>query len=413
MMRVRRVGPFLAAIGCATALAACGSSSGSGGSSRSGTSSGSSGSSSGGTVKIAAIDWAEGAVVDLGNDEYNGIKLAVDQANAAGGVLGKKIKLNRYDEGYAASTFIPSARKAISDGNAVIIGGQEDAACQGIVQVAKSEHEPVIASVCGSTGDTMNGDTSAILGRIPANGGLVAMAKFMISKGYSKVQMLGAASSFDQQTAATFSAVFKKYGPSVDFPAPIYAPFSQPNNQSLVTKAVSDSPKMLYLGVFGQPIVDNAISDARSAGYKGAILVNEAAFEQPEANALGKAGWGVYGSTGWVPDPKVASDVKFVKDYRDAFHSTPEWLAENGYTEAQVAIAAMKAAHSTDPKVFGPYLRKVKIDDVDGTPVSFDSTGNRIGKYWYLEQDRHGKIVIGAKLPLQCQNTCPKGFLGR
>src|SRR5439155_19195734 len=67
------------------------------GSSSSSASGGSSGSGSG-PIKIAVVDAQSGSSSDLGQFEYRGVKLAADQANAAGGVDGRKITLALLDD---------------------------------------------------------------------------------------------------------------------------------------------------------------------------------------------------------------------------------------------------------------------------------------------------------------------------
>ena len=57
------------------------------------------GASSGGTagpIKIAVVDAQSGSASDLGQFEWRGVSLAVKQANAAGGVDGRKIQLTLY-----------------------------------------------------------------------------------------------------------------------------------------------------------------------------------------------------------------------------------------------------------------------------------------------------------------------------
>src|SRR5690242_12851399 len=55
------------------------------------------GSTPSGPIKIAVVDAQSGSASDLGQFEYRGVKLAVDQANAAGGVDGRKITLSLFD----------------------------------------------------------------------------------------------------------------------------------------------------------------------------------------------------------------------------------------------------------------------------------------------------------------------------
>lgn len=368
--------------------------------------SGGGGSGGGGTVKVAAINWIQGPVKSLGDDEHQGIELAVEEQNAKGGVLGKKIELTRYDEGYAADVFIPSAQKAISDGNVAIIGGQEVAACSAIVKVARSKNVPVIASVCGSAGKEMDGYDRSILMRAPGEGGLTAIGNYMVQKGYKRVEVLGQESAFVRLSIKMFNQAFAKAGGTTKMGKPILVPITSTNNRVAITKAVSRNPDLLYLGLFGTDVVVNGIKDARAAGFKGPIILNEAAYLQPEADALGPDSKDVFGSTGWVLDPSNPSAVKFADAFRKKYGEEPEWLGENGYLSVKALVAAMEKAKSTDPDKFGPEMRKIKIKTVNGEDVTIAPDGNRNAKSWFLLADEGGKIGLAETLPLTCQASC-------
>src|SRR6266567_5267919 len=89
--------PFAAITVAAAALTAAGcsapgASSSPPASTGTGTASGTS-SAAAGPIKIAVVDAQSGALSDLGQFEWRGVSLAVNQANAAGGIGGRKIQL--------------------------------------------------------------------------------------------------------------------------------------------------------------------------------------------------------------------------------------------------------------------------------------------------------------------------------
>src|SRR5487761_936058 len=107
-------------------LAACGTP----GSSSSTTAAGSSspaGASSTAAIKIAVVDAQSGSSSDLGQFEYRGVKLAADQANAAGGIDGRKIQLTLYDDQGDPTVGTELARKIASDGDIAMLGTAESA----------------------------------------------------------------------------------------------------------------------------------------------------------------------------------------------------------------------------------------------------------------------------------------------
>src|ERR1700751_6015260 len=85
------------------------------------------GSTPSGPIKIAVVDAQSGSASDLGQFEYRGVKLAVDQANAAGGVDGRKTALSLPDAQGDPTVGTELARKIASQGAIALLGTAESA----------------------------------------------------------------------------------------------------------------------------------------------------------------------------------------------------------------------------------------------------------------------------------------------
>src|SRR5277367_1863427 len=74
------------------------------------------GSAAGGdTIKVGEFASLTGSEATFGQSSHNGTQLAVDELNAAGGVLGKKIQLLVEDDQSQAGQSATSVRKLISN----------------------------------------------------------------------------------------------------------------------------------------------------------------------------------------------------------------------------------------------------------------------------------------------------------
>src|SRR6266487_6914907 len=91
------IGSAVAVAAAALAAAACSAPGASSSGSPAGGSTGS-GAPASGPIKIAVVAAQSGSNSDLGQFEYRGVKLAVSEANAAGGINGRKIQLTLYDD---------------------------------------------------------------------------------------------------------------------------------------------------------------------------------------------------------------------------------------------------------------------------------------------------------------------------
>ena len=92
------------------------------------------------------VDAQSGSSSDLGQFEYRGVKLAVDQANAAGGIDGRKITLSLFDDQGDPTVGTELARKIASQGDVAMLGTAESAVTLAMAPILQSEHIPNITS---------------------------------------------------------------------------------------------------------------------------------------------------------------------------------------------------------------------------------------------------------------------------
>src|SRR5215469_13565830 len=118
MMKIRYT-PFLAALAVSLFLVGCGKSS----SQAPGTSNNNASSASD-VIKVGEFASLTGKEAAFGQSSHEGTALAVDDLNAAGGVLGKKVQLTTEDDQSQAGQPSTDVRKLISDDGVVAILGE-------------------------------------------------------------------------------------------------------------------------------------------------------------------------------------------------------------------------------------------------------------------------------------------------
>ncbi|KRE20639.1 ABC transporter substrate-binding protein [Bosea sp. Root483D1] len=97
-------------------------------------------------IKIGASVSETGPASSLGDPEAKTLKLLVDEINAAGGVLGQKLKLFLYDDGgdpNKARTF--ATRLVEDDGVVAIVGGSTTGTTMSIISVVENAKIPFIS----------------------------------------------------------------------------------------------------------------------------------------------------------------------------------------------------------------------------------------------------------------------------
>ena len=97
-------------------------------------------------IKIGANLELSGNVATLGQSGLNGIMLAVDEINNAGGVLGKKIEIVKYDNKSDNTEAASVATRLITQDKVVaIIGSMTSGNTLSYVNIAETNKVPVIS----------------------------------------------------------------------------------------------------------------------------------------------------------------------------------------------------------------------------------------------------------------------------
>ena len=158
------------------------------------------------------VDAQSGSSSDLGQFEYRGVKLAVDQANAAGGVDGRKITLSLLDDQGDPTVGTELARKIASQGDVAMLGTAESAVTLAMAPILQSEHIPNITSgqstkllALNSPYLFLNGPTGLTYDS--------TLAKYLVqTKGYKKIAMLTNNDSYGAGEHDAFLSSLKTLG---------------------------------------------------------------------------------------------------------------------------------------------------------------------------------------------------------
>lgn len=112
---------------------------------RSGGGESSAGGDSKGPIRIGLSGALTGGDAILGQTQREGVQLAIDEINDAGGLNGRKLELVTEDEANDPSRMAQIAQKFVSrDSVDAMIGGTNDGTAQVLAQVAESAHVPLI-----------------------------------------------------------------------------------------------------------------------------------------------------------------------------------------------------------------------------------------------------------------------------
>ena len=342
------------------------------GSSSSSASGGSSSGSGSGPIKIAVVDAQSGSASDLGQFEYRGVKLAVDQANAAGGVDGRKITLALLDDQGDPTVGTELARKIASQGDVAMLGTAESAVTLAMAPILQSEHIPNITSgqstkllTVGSPYLFLNGPTGLTYDS--------TLAKYLVqTKGYKKIAMLTNNDSYGAGEHDAYLSSLKTLG--VTPVADKVVPQDQTNMTPALTAIRGKNPQVLFIGA-EEAQSGLTVKQARALGMD--VVIAEGA---PAGTPLYLSTAGVSNANGTiVSSPYLGNDAsaaakKFAAAYTAAYGSAPELHGAKAYDGAEVMIAALKACHACTGLALANAIRAVHYDGLLGS-FSYNKQG--------------------------------------
>lgn len=356
-------------------------------------------SSSSDKIKVGLNFELSGAVASYGQAEVQGIELAIEQINAAGGIDGKLIELIKRDnKSDAAETTSIATFLATQEKVSVILGAATSGLTKAQVPVANQYKVPLIspsATADDVTNDGVNVQPFAYRVSFIDSFQGITMANFA-SKDLNKLRavILGDQSSdYAKGLAETFSAQFKSNGGTV-VAQEAYVSGEQDFNGVLTRVAQMDFDVLFVPGYYQE--VGLIIKQAREAGITTPILGGDG-FDSPVLFELaGKdALYDVYFSQAYSSldqDPMV---TKFIADFKAKYGVEPNAFSALGYDTALLAVDAIRRAGSSDPEKINEALAStVNFQGVTGS-ITVDKWHNAVKSAVVLEiQDG---TVVGSR----------------
>ena len=360
-----------AAAAVALAAAACSAPGGSSSPASGGSAPGSSGAAAG-PIKIAVVDAQSGSLSDLGQFEWRGVSLAVNQANAAGGIDGRKIKLTLYDDQGDPTVGTELARKIASAGDIAMLGTAESAVTIAMAPILRSEQIPNITSgqsvgliAVHSPYLFLNGPTGLTYD--------TTLAKYLVTtKGYKKFAMLTNSGSYGTGENSSFTKALQSLG--ITPVASKVVPSDQTNMTPALTSIRGLDPQVLFIGA-EEAQSGLIVKQARALGMTVVIAEGAPAGTPLYLSTAGTANAnGTIVSSPYLGNDASAAAQKFAAAYSAAYGGAPELHGAKAYDGAQVMIAALKACNACTGLNLANAIRGVHYTGLLGN-FAYDSTG--------------------------------------
>lgn len=329
-------------------------------------------------IKIGFFAPETGPAAADGESAYNSAKLAVDQLNEAGGVLGKKLELVNYDDQLDPKQAVSIAQRLTTrDGVVAVVSGSYSGPTRAAAPIFERAKIPMMAAYAVHPDIPKAGDyifQQSFSGVVQGRAAAVVAAKQLNAK---KVAILAVDNDFGLTITSGFEEQAKKLGleiVSVD-------KFKMGDKEftPVLTKIKQSKPDVLFVvgyAVEGAQIVRQAHDlnlGARILGTEG--LDSTVQFLQ----VVAEAGEGVVIVTNLNRDDKDPQTQAYIKAYRERYGHDPDMVGASVYDAFQLLAEAIKRAGSTDPKAIRDALAGLKdFRTVTGPIYGYDAIGQAL-----------------------------------
>ncbi len=354
---------------------------------------------SGDTIKVGANFELTGNVANYGNATIEGLQLAIEEANEAGGINGKKIELVSVDDKSEAAESINAATKLISDDDVKIIVGP---ATTGLVlaetQTATDAKVPIIAPCATSPEATVeNGKVKPYVFRScfidPQQGEVMATFAAKDLKAKTAVIYVDNSSDYSKSLAKVFREKFEAAGGKVV----MEEAFLQKDQdfKATLTKLKTANADVMFVPAYYEE-VGKIVKQAREMGINSAILGTDGwddtkVVDIAGADALNNTFFSTHYSE------KDAEVQGFIEAYKKKYNRAPNVFAALGYDAGKMLVDALKRAGSGDTEKIREALEATKDLKVGTGTISMDKNHNPIKTAVILEM-KNGEKELKAKI---------------
>jgi branched-chain amino acid transport system substrate-binding protein len=352
-----------------------------------------------GPVPVIGLVELSGTGATAGTNFDNGVKLAVKEINAAGGILGRKIEYTSMDTQSAPQTAKALAQKAVDQGAYVVMGPVFSGSF--IVSMAETKRAEIPNFTGGEAANiTQQGNPFVFRTSFTQSTAMPKLARYIKSDIKAKtIAIVWVNNDFGKGGRDSMTKALEVEG--IKVVADISTDPGQVDFSSAVLKVKQSNADAVFVYTNEEESA-RALREFKKQGYDKPIIGETTLTGQKVIELAGDAANGAVAHVGLTVDapqaPIKAFDEKFQKEYK--YKSDHNGM--KGYSGMYVVKAITEKNGKFDPKLFAKTLHGATIlaKNYPGVllDVHFDDAGD-LDRESFLVKVVNGKQVVTATLP--------------
>jgi len=332
---------------------------------------------SGNEILVGEYGSFTGSEATFGISTSNGIKMALDEVNKAGGVHGKQVKLISLDnQGKSEEAASAVTRLITQNGVVAVLGEVASSRSLAAAPIAQQNHIPMISPSSTNPKVTEVGDYIFRVCFIDPFQGTV-MAKFANENlKAKKVAILrDVKSDYSVGLADYFIKKFKELGGEIVSDQSYQS--GEMDFKAQLTQIKAAKPDAVFVpGYYTE--VGLIARQARQLGLTVPLMGGDGWDSSKLFEIGGTAINGNYFSNHYTTESTEPVVVDFIKKYKERYGDTPDGLAALGYDSAKVLVEAMQRTKDVKPTEIRDEIAKTKdFNGVTGK-ITIDAQRNAV-----------------------------------
>ncbi|APW36037.1 branched-chain amino acid ABC transporter substrate-binding protein [Rhodoferax koreense] len=346
-------------------------------------------------VKVGLVSSKSGVFAQQGEEVMRAVQFAVDEANAKGGVDGRKVEITTGDDEGTPDAGRRVAEKMARDGYNLLIGAIPSSISLAIAQNLDRWDAAYFA--VASKSDKLTGDTCKPRSFRTNHSDAMDIAMINeLAKGLKEKSfaILAADYVWGRDSGESFKKAAEAAGKSV--PLALYAPLGTKDFSPYIAQLKAANVEAIWVAETGR----DAIAFVKQAQEFGLIpakkLIGHALIQNFMITATDKALEGTQGNTAYTPEIDSPLNKSFVAAWKAKFNRLPTDNEGQAYNGAQVMFDGVRLAKSVKPADVSKALSGAKIDTVYGT-LTMRAADNQLVMPNYMGR---AKVVDGVLRPV-------------
>jgi branched-chain amino acid transport system substrate-binding protein len=350
-------------------------------------------------IKITGVVELSGAGATSGTNFNDGVKLAVKEINAAGGILGRRVDYTWGDTQSQPQVAKALAVKAIDDNSYVVMGPVFSGSI--LVSMAETKRAEIPNFTGGeASAITLQGNPYIFRTSFTQASAMPKVARYLKDNVKAKtVAVIWVNNDFGKGGRDAFMKAVEAQG--IKVVADISTDQGQLDFSGAVLKAKQANADALFV-YSNEEESARALRELRKQGYDKPIVGETVLTSQKVIELAGEAANGAVAHVGLTADAPSPAIAAFASKFQKEYNYKPDHNGLKGYTAMYIVKAVTEKNGKVDPKALANAMHGIKLSakEYPGIlmDVSFDKNGD-LDRESFMTKAVNGKQEVFTVLP--------------